>query len=425
MQLRLPPGEASNNRAVPQQLLAVLIGLGGPLCTNGWRPRKGAPLIMPAFESGSFLAGRSKYTDGDGAARAPCCVRACAPRAQMGPQARPQSHRAPAGYESGAGGVLVRRPPARHWAASCRWKDEDRSKPRPRTTGNTALGREAAGRLSAAPRSHPRSARRVDELRTRPRVDAAAAHARPPVMATKLSLSPGPPGRTPKGGFKVRQRRLGRADTMERVDGESLSVVAPDHAGTPTAKDLLMRAVASTWPKDVATQDWSSPAASPPSSPAAGRAAGSPLVKLRGVSLGTSGDNPCSPIRALDLGVRQVPAPRPSSASRLHGWDADSEELQERAEEIFKLPESRREREWRRQEADRRRREAARAEREREEAERRRIELARQLEKDLERRRAAWMEQRASEQIFRERMTDRLMRKADVAGTRLQIEPNG
>ena len=109
----------------------------------------------------------------------------------------------------------------------------------------------------------------------------------------------------------------------------------------------------------------------------------------------------------------------------MHGWDADSEELQERAEEIFKLPESRREREWRRQEADRRRREAARAEREREEAERRRIELARQLEKDLERRRAAWMEQRAAEQIFRERMTDRLMRKADVAGTRLQIEPNG
>ena len=276
--------------------------------------------------------------------------------------------------------MLVRRTSARYWAASCRWKDEDPSKPRPRTTGNTALGREAAARLSVAPRSHPRSARRVDELRTRPRVDAAAAHARPPVM-TKLSLSPRPPDRTPKGGFKVRQRRLGRADTMARVDGEFLSVVASYHAGTPTAKDLLMRAVASTWPAFVATQDWSSPAASPPSSPATGCCAGSPLVKLRGVSLRTGEDNPFSPIRALDLGAGEgAAAPRPSSASRLHGWDADSEELQERAGEIFKLPESRREREWRRQEADRRRREAARAEREREEAERRRIELARQLE---------------------------------------------
>ena len=341
----------------------------------------------------------------------------------MGGQS-PQTHRAPAGYESRPGGVLVRRPPARHWAASCRWADEDTNKPRPRTTGNTDLGGEAGGRLSAARRSHPR-AQRVDELRTRPRVDAtAAARARPPVMATKLSLSPRPLGRTPKGGFKVRQRRLGGADTMERGDGEFLSVVASKHDGSPTAKELLMRAVASQWPTDVATQDWSSPAASPPNSPATGRSAGSPLVKLRGVSLRTSEDNPFSPIRALDLGVGEgAAAPRPSSASRLHGWESDSEELQERAEEIFKLPESRREREWRRQEADRRRREAARAEREREEAERRRIELARQLEKDLARRRAAWMEQRAAEQIFRERMTDRLMRKADVAGTRLQIEP--
>ena len=48
----------------------------------------------------------------------------------------------------------------------------------------------------------------------------------------------------------------------------------------------------------------------------------------------------------------------------------------------------------------------ARAEREREEAERRRIELARQLEKDLERRRAAWMEQRAAERAQNQRFSE-------------------
>ena len=64
MQLRLPPGEASNNRAVPQQLLAVLIGLGGPLCTNGWRPRKGAPLIMclPSRVAAFWRGARSTLT---------------------------------------------------------------------------------------------------------------------------------------------------------------------------------------------------------------------------------------------------------------------------------------------------------------------------------------------------------------------------